>query len=57
MTALDTLIQEAKHLPIDQKSSLIKYLSHALIEEQILDLQKRRGMEQIRTALRRGYSF
>ncbi|MEQ8583872.1 MAG: hypothetical protein RIC30_16150 [Marinoscillum sp.] len=57
MTALDTLIQEAKHLPLDQKSSLIKYLSHALIEEQILDLQKRRGMEQIRTALRRGYSF
>tara|TARA_B100001250_G_C19550030_1_gene678595 strand:+ start:200 stop:373 length:174 start_codon:yes stop_codon:yes gene_type:complete len=57
MTALDTIKQQVSQLPTNELYSLKSFLNHEIIQEKIMDVQRKQGMRQIRTALKSGYQF
>lgn len=57
MTALDTIKQQVSQLPTNELYSLKSFLNHEIIQEKIMDVQRKQGMKQIRTALKSGYQF
>tara|TARA_Y100000590_G_C15437768_1_gene907650 strand:- start:414 stop:587 length:174 start_codon:yes stop_codon:yes gene_type:complete len=57
MTALDTIKQQVSQLPTEELYSLKSFLNHSIIHEKIMDVQRKQGMREIRTALKTGYQF
>ncbi|WP_258098776.1 hypothetical protein [Marinoscillum pacificum] len=57
MTALDTIKQQVSQLPTNELYSLKSFLNHEIIQEKIMDVQRKQGMQEIRTALKSGYQF
>lgn len=57
MTALDSIKQQVSALPTEELYSLKSYLKHALVQDQIMDMQRQQGMRQIKAALKSGYQF